>query len=488
MLSISEIGIKKTKRPIKVLQFGEGNFLRCFVDEMIDIANEKNLFNGNIVIIKPRETGNVEQFKIQDSLYTVTLRGKQNGVVVDKSRIVSSVEKTLHCLSDYDEYMNLAKLEDLRFIVSNTTEAGIVFDADDMYDGLPKTFPGKLTKFLFERFKHFKSSKDKGLIILPLELIENNGTKLKSCVLKFAELWHLPEDFKYWIEECNTFCNTLVDRIVTGYPKNNDNSIFEKLGYSDPLLCVGEPYALWVIQCEKNISDEFPLAKAGLPIVFTDDVDKYRECKVRVLNGAHTSSVLLGYLCGFDIVRDCVNDVCFGQFMKSCVNDEIVPFVPLEKQEVFSFSNDVFERFGNPFIDHSLLAISLNSVSKWKTRVLPSFKDGFRKYGTCPGKLTLSFAALLAFYRSTNLREDGLHAKRFNGDEYLVCDDMAVLKFFADHSRLSAVDYVTAVASNTEFWGEDLSRYDGFVDQVSQWVDLLDADPIMCVRKVLDKC
>ncbi len=486
MRSISETGIKKNKRPIKVLQFGEGNFLRCFFDEMIDIANEKNIFNGDIVIVKPRETGDVKRFKSQDSIYTVTLRGKQNGVVVDESRIITSVAKTLHCSTDYDEYMNLAKLDDLRFIVSNTTEAGIVFGADDKFNGLPKTFPGKLTKFLFERFKYFKSTKDKGLIILPLELIENNGTELKRCVLKFAELWQLPEEFISWVKEANTFCNTLVDRIVTGYPKNDADLLFEKLGYEDPLLCIGEPYALWVIQSEKDIADEFPIAKAGLPVIFTDNIDRYRECKVRVLNGAHTSSVLLGYLCGFDIVRDCVNDGLFGQFVKSAVMDEIVPFVPLEKKEVLSFANNVFERFANPFIDHSLLAISLNSVSKWKTRVLPSFKANYNKNGVCPRKLTLSFAALLAFYRSNDLREDGLRLERSNGDEYLICDDMAVLKFFAEHSSLSTVDYVTAVAGNSEFWGEDLSKYEGFIAKVTEWVDLIGADPIMSVRKVLD--
>ncbi len=486
MRSISEIGVKKTARPIKVLQFGEGNFLRCFVDEMIDIANEKNVFNGNIVIVKPRETGDVERFKDQDSIYTVTLRGKQNGVVVDESRLITSVEKTLHCLTDYDEYMSLVELDDLRFVVSNTTEAGIVFDSDDKYDGLPKTFPGKLTKFLFERFNFFGADKDKGLIIFPLELIENNGSELKRCVLKYAELWCLPDDFKRWIEESNTFCNTLVDRIVTGYPKNDAELLFEKTGYEDPLLCVGEPYALWVIQSENDISDEFTLADAGLPVVFTDNIDQYRECKVRILNGAHTSSVLLGYLCGFDIVRDCVNDGLFGSFMRSVVTAEIVPFVPLEKQVAVSFANDVFERFGNPFIDHSLLAISLNSVSKWKTRVLPSFKDNFNKIGVCPEKLTLSFAALLSFYRSTDLRKDGIHSRRSNGDEYLICDNMAVLKFFAEHSCSSTVEYVTAVASNTEFWGEDLSKYEGFVTDVSKWVDLIESDPLMTVRKVMD--
>lgn len=486
MLQINENTIHKCKRPIKVLQFGEGCFLRAFVDYMIDVANEKGAFDGNIVMVKPRETGNVDIFKKQDSLYTVILRGIENGEVVDSRRIVTSVEKTLHCKADYEEYIALAELDTLEFIVSNTTEAGIVLDVTDSFDGLPKTYPGKLTQFLYKRWEHFSGAIDKGLIILPVELIEDNGKKLLQYVLELADVWQLPEGFKNWVKDSCVFCNTLVDRIVTGYPENDDEALWQRLDFKDELLSVGEPFALWVIESERDISDRLPFDKIGLPVVFCNDLMPYRECKVRVLNGAHTSSVLIGYLAGFDIVRDCVNDEIVGEFVRKTVMDEIVPLVPLNDAEVKAFAASVFERFKNPFIDHSLLAISLNSVSKWKARVLPTFKDHYEKYGTVPKKLTFSFAALLAFYRSTDRREDGLYAKRKDGTEYVVHDGDEVLDFISQQSGKTTVEYVRSVADNIDFWGESLTRYNGFCDAVTDWVREIENDPKMALRNVLE--
>ncbi|MBQ3550152.1 MAG: tagaturonate reductase [Clostridia bacterium] len=486
MLQINENAIHKCKRPIKVLQFGEGCFLRAFVDHMIDIANEKGAFDGNIVMVKPRETGNVDLFKKQDSLYTVILRGVENGEVIDTHRTVTAVEKTLHCKADYEEYIALAELDTLEFIVSNTTEAGIVLDVTDKMDGLPKTYPGKLTQFLYKRWEHFSGAIDKGLIILPVELIEDNGKKLLQYVLKLADVWQLPEGFKNWVKDSCVFCNTLVDRIVTGYPENDDEALWQQLGFKDDLLDVGEPFALWVIESERDISDRLPFDKIGLPVVFCNDLMPYRECKVRVLNGAHTSSVLIGYLAGFDIVRDCVNDEIVGEFVRKTVMEEIVPLVPLNDAEVKAFAASVFERFRNPFIDHSLLAISLNSVSKWKARVLPTFKDHYEKYGTVPKKLTFSFAALLVFYRSTDRREDGLYAKRKDGTEYVVHDGDEVLDFISQQSGKTTAEYVRSVADNIDFWGESLTRYNGFCDAVTDWVREIENDPKMALRKVLE--
>lgn len=472
-----------TKMPIKVMQFGEGNFLRAFVDYMIDIANEKGVFDGSIAIVKPISFGSLDMFKEQDNLYTVVLRGKENGKVVNDSRIITSVSKTLDCQDDYEDYMSLAHLDTLRFIVSNTTEAGIVLDQNDNFDGLPATYPGKLTKFLYERYLAFNGAEDKGLIILPVELIEENGKKLKECVLALCDAWKLPEQFKNWLNCNNVFCSTLVDRIVTGYPRGYADKVCEELGYEDKLIDIGEPFALWVIESDKDISGELPLDKIGLPVVFTDNHKPYKERKVRVLNGAHTSSILAGYLYGLDIVRDCMSDDLMGKFIHNVVMDEIVPQVNLPLDEVKEFANSVFERFENPFIDHALLSISLNSVSKWKARVLPSFKDYCKNNGTLPKLITFSFASLLAFYTSKDLREDGLYAKRANGDEYVIHDDKAVLEFFANN--VDDAEFVEKACKNADLWGEDLSLYNGFTKEVAYWYEEILKDAKSALKEVL---
>ena len=487
MKDLNKENIKKTERPIKVLQFGEGNFLRAFVDYMLDIANEKGCFNGNIAIVKPISFGSTEMFHKQDNLYTVVLRGKENGKTVNDSRIITSVSTVLDCKDDYEDYMKFAESADLRFIVSNTTEAGIVLDKNDHFDGLPDTYPGKLTKFLYHRFEAFDGAMDKGLIMLPVELIENNGGKLKECVLALCDCWNLGDAFKNWVREACVFCSTLVDRIVTGYPRNEVAAICEELGYEDNLVDVGEPFGLWVIESDKDISGELPLDKAGLPVVFTDNQKPYRERKVRVLNGAHTSSVLAGYLYGLDIVRDCMYDEVMGKFIRSVVMDEIVPQVPLPLEEVKAFAASVFERFENPFIDHALLSISLNSVSKWKARVLPSFKDHYKNNGELPRLITFSLAALFAFYSGSDLREDGLHAKRADGTEYVIHDDASVLQFFAENSGKESAEFVKAALSNQSFWGEDLTVYAGMTETVAEWVSLMREDVSAALHKVLEK-
>lgn len=477
--------IQKTERPIKVIQFGEGNFLRAFVDYMIDVANEAGVFDGSIAIVKPISFGSLEMFNQQDNLYTVVLRGKENGQTVNDSRIVTSVSKVMDCKDDYEDYMGLAKLDTLRFVVSNTTEAGIVLDKNDSMEGLPATYPGKLTKFLYERYLTFNGAMDKGLIILPVELIENNGGKLKECVLALCDCWELPAEFKNWVCEACVFCSTLVDRIVTGYPRNEVAAICEELGYQDNLVDVGEPFGLWVIESDKDISKELPLDKAGLPVVFTDNQKPYRERKVRVLNGAHTSSVLAGYLYGLDIVRDCMHDEVMGKFIRQVVMDEIVPQVPLPLDEVKAFAASVFERFENPFIDHALLSISLNSVSKWKARVLPSFKDHVANKGELPRLITFSLAALFAFYSSEDLREGTLYAKRADGTAYEIHDDAHVLEFFAANSGKDADTFVKAALSNEVFWGEDLTAYEGMEKTVAEWLTLIKADAKEALQKVL---
>lgn len=467
MKDIREAAVRNA-RPIRVMQYGEGNFLRAFVDDMIDIADGKGVFNGDVAIVKPIEPGNLERFRRQDNLYTVSLRGYENGEVCEENRLITCVQKALDSYGEYEDYMALAALPTLRFIVSNTTEAGICYEESDRFElKPPRTYPGKLTQFLHARWQAFHGDPAKGVIILPVELIEDNGKHLKDCVLRQIENWKLEPDFREWIEKSCVFCSTLVDRIVTGYPKEEAPAIWEKLGYRDELLDTGEPFALWVIESDTDISAELPLDRAGLPVIFTKDQRPYRERKVRILNGAHTSTVLAAYLAGKNIVLDCMNDPVIGKFMRDAVYREIVPTVPLPREEAEAFAASVSERFRNPFVKHQLLSISLNSVSKWKARILPSFRDDFARDGKPPRLLTFSFAALAAFYTSEKMENGVLIGTRGN-ETYPVRDDAGVLRFFAEEStRKPAREYIADLAARTDFWGEDLTKYGDFVRMAS---------------------
>lgn len=474
----------KKERQVKVLQFGEGNFLRAFVDYMIDIANEQGKFDGDIVLVKPIEFGSLDRFHEQESQYTVQLRGIVDGEAKRINRIVTSVTDVVDAYGEYEKYASYAKLDSLRFIVSNTTEAGIVYDETDRMDlKPPKTYPGKLTKFLYERYTHFKGDLNKGLIMLPVELIDDNGIHLKECVQKFATLWNLEEGFKTWLEEACVFTSTLVDRIVTGYPKDEAEKLCEEFGYQDNLIVTGEPFALWVIESSKDISDEFPLPDAGLPVIFTDNQKPYKQRKVRILNGAHTSFVLASYLCGNDIVLESMQDEQILNFMKSTIFDEVIPTLTLPKDELEEFAKAVITRFNNPYVKHSLLAISLNSVSKWKARCMPSFIGFIEQTGKLPKHLTFSLAALMAFYTGSEIRDKSLIGNRGN-EEYNILDDMAVLEFFAENSQKEAKDYAHAVLSNVNFWGQDLSALDGVETAVVSYLEDIRA---LGMRKAMEK-
>ena len=473
MKKINELYSRKP-RDIKIIQFGEGNFLRAFVDYFVDIANERGLFDGDVAIVKPISFGNLDRFHKQDNLYTVSLRGKMGGQTYVENRVVTCVQKAIDTSGEYEDYAALARLDTLRFVVSNTTEAGIVYDPADKFELTPpNSYPGKLTKFLFDRFTAFNGAADKGLIILPVELIEANGVKLKECVLKLIDLWNLGGAFKSWVTENNVFCSTLVDRIVSGYPRTEAAEIWESLGYQDDLLDAGEPFALWVIESDRDISAEFPLHKLGKPgmeVLFTDNQKPYRERKVRILNGAHTSSVLAAYLTGKDIVREAMDDKLCRRLMETIVFDEIVPTVKLPREQAVAFANSVLERFENPFVRHEILSIALNSVSKWKSRILPTFRDNYEKDHQPPKYLTFSFAALMAFYTS-DTKKDGMLVGDRGGQPYNIKDDEKVLEFFLANSKKPTREYVAALAAKTEFWGEDLTRYEHFVDMVSANLD-----------------
>ena len=467
MITLNKSLTNPADRPIKVVQFGEGNFLRGFVDYMIDIANEKGLFDGSIVLIKPIEFGNLENFHKQDCQYTVSLRGRVNGEPTILNRQITSVKDAVDSYTEYDKYMGLATIDTLRFVVSNTTEAGIVFDDSDIFEAAPpKTFPGKLTKFLYHRFETFKGAMDKGLVMLPVELIDDNGIMLKKCVMQFIDLWNLGEEFKTWVENACVFTSTLVDRIITGYPKATETEEWETLGYEDRIMVTGEPFALWVIESEKDISKELPLPDAGLPVIFTDNQKPYKQRKVRILNGAHTSFVLASYLCGNDIVKESMDDDNIRNFMNSTLFEEVIPTLTLPKEDLEEFAAAVIDRFNNPYVKHALLAISLNSVSKWRARCMPSFLGYVEKYGKLPTRLTFSLAALMAFYQGDEIKDGALIGVR-NGEEYRIMDDASVMEFFRDNCRKETSEFVKAFLGRVDFFGQDLNEIEGLTATIT---------------------
>ena len=448
--------------PEKVMQFGEGNFLRAFVDDFIDIANEKAGFNGKVVLVQPIAMGLTELINKQEGLYTLYLRGSEKGKKIDDKRVISCVSRCLNPYESWDSVLELARSKDLEIIVSNTTEAGIVHDNESTFDQVPPTsFPAKLTRVLYERFK---AGLD-GVVILSCELIDNNGKELLRCVNQYIEDWKLETEFKAWVNEKNIFCSTLVDRIVPGRIRDPKEvaALAEANGYDDPLTDVGEVFGVWVIEGPEGLEDRLPFKKAGVPVMVVPDVTPYKKRKVRILNGAHTGFVLGAYLAGFDIVRDCMHDDTVRSFMNKMLYEEVIPTLPLDKNDLNAFAEAVQDRFNNPFVNHELMSISLNSTSKWKARNMPSFLEYVEMNGTLPPCLTMSLAAYIAFYSNdiVALEDRGLVCRRPKGNEYVVSDDRWALEFFYAHRADSIEELVHAVLTNTQMWDQDLTEVKG---------------------------
>lgn len=449
--------------PEKILQFGEGNFLRAFVDYWFDMSNEKVGWNGKAVLVQPIAPGLAKQINDQQGLYTLYLRGRENGEKVDRKRVISSVSRCLNPYekADYDAMMEVAVSDDLEYIVSNTTEAGIVYDPACRKDDCPpSSFPAKLTQVLYKRWQAGK----KPLVILSCELIDNNGKELEKCVGQYIEQWGLEADFKAWCGEC-TFCSTLVDRIVPGRIKDAAEAakMDEENGYHDELIDVGEVFGVWNIEGPAWLEDKLPFKKAGLNCIVVPDVTPYKKRKVRILNGAHTGFVLGAYLAGFDIVRDCMHNEHIKGFMNKMLHEEVIPTLPLDKDDLENFAAAVEDRFNNPFVDHELMSISLNSTSKWKARNMPSFLEYIEKEGKLPVCLTMSLAAYIAFY-STDVQEltdKGLVCKRAKGNTYTCSDDRWALEFYWAHRDDSDAELVHAVLTNEQMWDQDLTKIDG---------------------------
>lgn len=418
-----------------ILQFGTGNFLRGFTDYFIDTLNKKGLYDGKIIVVSPTNSKTVEKINAQNGRYNLILRGIDNGNEICKRTEINSISRAVNPYSDFDSFLSLAKNPDLRFIISNTTEAGICFDNTCKITDRPaSSFPAKLTQFLYERYKNGLN----GFVILACELIDNNGKELEKCVVKYAEKWQLGNDFITWAKNENSFCNTLVDRIVTGYPTDEADKIFDEIGYRDELLDTAEPYHLWVI--EGDFENELPLQKAGFNVVWTDDALPYKKMKVRILNGSHTSLVFPSLLCGVETVGESLKDEQLNAFLNTCLFDYILPMLD-NTDENRQFANAVLERFANPNIRHLWKSISLNSVSKFTARVLPTVNDYIDINKSVPKPLAFSLACLIEYYKTNDVQDD---------------------KWAVDYIKNNDIK---SILSSTNLWSKDLSTLSELVNE-----------------------
>jgi tagaturonate reductase len=454
MTTIAE-KISKPHYPVRIIQFGEGNFLRAFVDWMVDRLNEEAGFQTGVTVVQPIAAGLAEKINAQNGLYTLFLNGLREGKARSEHRVIRCLDRCLNPYSNFEEYLATAENRDLRFVVSNTTEAGIAFNPQDkITDAPPSSFPAKLAVWLHRRYSFFQGGASAGLIFLPCELIEDNGDRLKECLLKYCDLWKLEEGFAEWVGRSCVFANTLVDRIVTGYPRERATELAAKLGYEDSLMTEGELFHLWVIQGPDSLKEELPFHKCGLNVLFVKDVAPYRTRKVRILNGAHTSLVPVAYLLGVNTVREAVEHPLLGEFLRQTIFEEIIPTLDLPNEELTPFADAVLERFKNPFIRHYLMSIALNSISKFQVRVLPSLLEYMKRRGRVPERLAFSFAALISFYKG----------KR-GGDPIALSDSPENLALFKEswafaEGRPESLDGLAAkVLGQKEIWQVDLSGW-----------------------------
>ena len=426
-----------------VIQFGEGGFLRGFADYFFQKLQDKGLFDGSVVIVQPIEKGMCSVLEQQGCEYNLFLRGIDNGQVVDEHTHIDIISRCVNPYGDFESYMKLAENPDFRFIVSNTTEAGIEYvDSNQFTDAPAMSFPGKLTQLLYKRFRLGL----KGFIILSCELIDHNGEELEKCCLRYADLWGLGEEFKTWLVRENDFCSTLVDRIVTGFPRDEHEELNRRIGQQDNMMDTAEIFHLWVIQGSHE--DELPLQKAGFNVVWTDNVDPYKKRKVRILNGAHTSMVLGAHLYGLKTVGECLKDEKVSALLRKCIFGEIIPAIG-DTEDNRKFGEAVLERFSNPFIKHMLLSIALNSVSKFRARVLPTILEYRDMFGSCPQGLTFSLAALMAFYRTDDAND---------GQEIM------------DFMKTAPVE---DILKREDYWGQDLSP---LLADVKRWYELIETE------------
>lgn len=477
-MKLNRFTAKALHRPTKVIQFGEGNFLRAFVDWIIWKTNQNTDFNAGVVVVQPIDKGMVDVLNEQEGLYHVNLQGLDKGEAVDSVEMVDVINGGLNPYSDFEGYLSLAENPDVRFVISNTTEAGITFDpACRLSDKPASSYPGKLTQLLYHRYNHFNGDHSKGLIILPCELIFLNGKELKKCIYQYIELWQLPEGFKMWFEQsCGVYC-TLVDRIVPGYPKDTISQIHERIGYEDKLVVKGEVFHLWVIEAPESVAREFPADKAGLNVLFVESEAPYHDRKVTLLNGPHTVLSPVGYLSGLDTVKECVEDGEVGAFVRKVMYEELMETLDLPKAELQTFADSVTERFLNPYVKHFVTSIMLNSFPKYKTRDLPGLKTYLERKGKLPEGLVLGLAAIITYYKG-GMRGDV---------EIVPNDDPAIIELLRGLWASGDMDKISEGVLGAEFiWGEDLNEISGLTDLLKEYLHVIHNDGMRAaVRKVI---
>ena len=455
---------------IKVLQFGEGNFLRTFVDHYFNTLNEEG-GDYKVDIVKPITFGTLDKFEKQNNKYHIVLRGVKEGKAVEDVYKIDVLGNVICPFANYEKYIAIARDENLKLIVSNTTEAGICYNGNDKFDDFEGiTFPAKLTKFLLERF----NAKLPGVYMMPVELIDNNADELSKCVNKYIELWNLSDDFKKWINEENYFCNTLVDRIVSGHPRDEvtKNHLAELIGEVDELVSVGEPFGLWAVEKKGDIAKYVKEGFHGIDVVVTDNIKYYKKRKVRVLNGSHTNLVPAGLWLGAKTVDECMNDSKLCAFLQNTLKEEIIPFVSDDIAATTEFANSVTERFLNPYLNHQLISISLNSISKWRARDLPSFTDYYNTNGKIAKYLTIGFSYLMCLYSSLT-EEDGKFYANLPSGKVEYKDDLPYLPYFANGGDI--VEFM----KDANVWGEDLTAYEGFAITVTENVAKIKAGEVL---------
>ncbi|MCL2508897.1 MAG: tagaturonate reductase [Oscillospiraceae bacterium] len=483
MQKINEIhGRTFAALPEKILQVGEGNFLRAFLGPVVERANRAGIFGGSIVITPPRKWDNCVKLTAQDCLYTVVERGVLDGKIVERAEVITSVSRCIDPKREWESLVEVACSPQLEMIVSNTTEAGITYCKGKTLDRVScAAYPGKLTALLFERYKKLGGDAPKKLLILPCELIDDNGTVLRDCVHKYAEQWKLGGDFMSWLEDSCCFAGTLVDRIVTGFPAEEYENLTRNLGYEDSMITVCEPYFFWAIACEKPYRSMFSMDNTENGVIFADNISMYKTRKVRILNGAHTGASLAAFLSGHDTVREMVTDEIFQRYILEMWEKEVIPTIDMDGQELRKYVAQVLERFENPFVRHRLYDISLNSISKYNARCKGIILDNLARKNDSVKLLAFSLAALIRFYRCE--LKDGQYIGEGAKGQYAIRDSEEVCRFMCGAWR--SIEPVRTVLSNTDFWGEDLSVYEDLLREVTRWTDEICAGG---VKKALEKC
>ncbi|MBQ3630296.1 MAG: tagaturonate reductase [Prevotella sp.] len=469
----------KSVMPEKVIQFGEGNFLRAFVDWIIWNMDQKTNFNGSVVIVQPLAQGMIEWLNGQDGLYHVNLQGRENGQPVNTLERIDVVSRCLNPYTQNQAFMALADQPEIRFVISNTTEAGIAFDPACKLDDAPaSSYPGKLVQLLYRRWQTFNGDPTKGLIIFPCELIFLNGHVLKDCIRKYIDLWELPEGFRLWFEESCGVYATLVDRIVPGFPRKEIAQIQEKIGYRDNLVVQAENFHLWVIEAPKEVAQEFPADKAGLHVLFVPSEEPYHKRKVTLLNGPHTVLSPVAYLSGVNIVRDACQHEVIGKYIHKVQFDELMQTLDLPMDELEKFAGDVLERFDNPFVDHQVTSIMLNSFPKFQARDLPGVKTYLERRGELPKGLVFGLAAIITYYKG---------GTRADGAPITPNDDPKIMQLLSDLWATGDTQKVADGVLAAEFiWQEDLNKVKGLNQLVKQYLDLIaDRGMLEAVKTIL---